>query len=322
MCSAVVIACAAQAVASAGAQNAVIAVVNGAPLQRWEVERELAQLVSAGSYHRNISAERRAELEQEALDRLILKELESQWLRTRKIAVDPVVVEQSWAEVRMRFDSEEAYQSALRMKGIDDAGFRRSFVRDAAAAAAEASVVGEIAEPTELEVEVFFLLHRDEYRRPEARHAVHALVFVPPTASPDQWDRAEQRALDLVSEVRDRGTSLEEAARPLQDRVPPKHRDEIGDLGFVHRGSLQPALDAAVFAAPPGSVTDPVRSIYGFHVIEVIEVRPPEDLELGEVRDSVVDRIVRERRERALAEFEDHLRAEAKIEVMGWPGTS
>lgn len=322
MCSAALIACVAQTAASVGAQSVVIAVVNGAPLERWEAERELAQLVSAGSYHSNISPERRAELEQEALDRLILKELERQWLRGRKIPVDPVAVEQAWSEVRKRFESEEAYQSALRMKGIDHTAFRRSFDRDAAAAAAESLVVDGVPEPTDLEVEVFFMLHRDEYRRPEARHAVHALVFVPPTASREQWHRAEQRALDLVSEVRDRGMSLEEAARPLRSGVPPQHRDEIGDLGYVHRGSLQPVLDAAVFEARPGSVTDPIKSIYGFHVIEVIDVRPPQDMELDEVRASVVARIVREQRERELAEHEDRLRAGAKIEVIGWQGTS
>lgn len=302
-----------------GAQTTVIAVVDGARLQRWEVERELALLISVGSYHRSVSPERRAELEQEALDRLILKELQSQWLRERGITVDPADVEREWRAVRQRFDSEEAYQDALHKKGLDDTGFRRAFERDAAAAAAESEVLGRVDEPTELEAEVFFLLHRDEYRRPEARHAIHALVYVPKTATVEQWDRAKERAQEVVRAVREEGTPLIEVALELRDRVPPQHRDEIGDLGFIHRGSLQPALDEVVFTTAPGGVTDPVRSIFGYHVIQVTEVRPPKDLDLDEVRDAVMDRMSRERRAQALAEFADSLRAGAEIEVIAWP---
>lgn len=303
----------------ARSQTSTAAVVNGAPLQRWEVERELSGLISAGSYHRNVAAERRAELEQEALDRLILKELESQWLRQRRLPYDSESAADAWRAVRQRFDSEEAYQAALRSKGIDDAGFRRAFERDAAATAAEAEVVSRVAEPTALEIEVYFLLHGDDYQRPESRHVVHALVYVPASASREQWDRAEERAEELVRGARASRTSLLAASRGLQEQVPPRLRDQIGDLGFVHRGSLQPALDDAVFGISPGEISDPVRSIYGYHVIQVLEVNPPKALELVEVREAVVDRMVREARSQALAEFASSLRESARIEVSAWP---
>jgi parvulin-like peptidyl-prolyl isomerase len=174
-------------------------------------------------------------------------------------------------------------------------------------------VVADLEPPTDRQVEVYFMLHEDRYMSPEARHVVHALVPVPPTASQETWTEAERRAEELVKQVVDGESSLAEAAAPMLEQLPPRFHGQVGDIGFVHRGSLLPEVDEAVFAVPPGSVTEPVKSIYGYHVLQVVGERPPQPLGLDEVREAVAATLASESRRRRLEEFDRELRASAVV---------
>ena len=306
--------CAAASVASAAGADPV-ATVNGQRLEAWELDRELAVRISVGSYHKQVSAERTNELRCESLDELVLKELKLQWARDNPVPVDPAVAEAAWQKVRDRFNSEDQYRTALESKGIVEDAFRQVFHRDAVAEAVDESLVSGVNPPGETEVEVYFILHSDEYMSPEARHVIHVLVYVPPSSSREDWQDAEQRARDLVREAADGETSLLDAAKPVLEGLPPRFRDQVGDIGFVHRGSLQPAVDEVIFAAEPGSLTEPVSTIYGYHVLQVISTRPSQPIELVAVRDAVEERITREQRQRRLENFEHELFDGAKIEV-------
>jgi len=289
--------------------------VDGQRLEAWELDRELAVRISVGSYHKQVSAERTNELRCESLGGLVLKELKLQWARDNPVPVDPAAAEAALQKVRDRFNSEEQYRTALESKGIAEDAFRRAFHRDAVAEAVDESLASGVYPPGETEVEVYFILHSDEYMSPETRHVIHVLVYVPPSSSREDWQDAEQRARDLVREVVEGETSLLDAAKPVLEGLPPRFRDQVGDIGFVHRGSLLPAVDEVVFAAELGTLTKPVSTIYGFHILQVISARPSQPIELAAVRDAVEERITREERQRRLKNFEHELLDGAKIEV-------
>ena len=47
--------------------------------------------------------------------------------------------------------------------------------------------------------------------------------------------------------------------------------DEGGDLGFFERGMMAPEFEEAAFKAPVNTVAGPVKTEFGYHLIQVTE---------------------------------------------------
>ena len=65
-----------------------------------------------------------------------------------------------------------------------------------------------------------------------------------------------------------------------------------GDLGWVSRGDTVPAFESAVINTPIGIISEPIRSPFGWHILEVLEVRDvnlSNDREKAEIRQEIHD---------------------------------
>ena len=305
--------CAFQPVAVAD-QDPTAAVVNGVRIDGWEAEREFQNLLPRSSFHGRLEGERRLELERKALDALVMKELKRQWAGEEKLSVDESAVDRELSEIRERFSDDAAFRRALQERRMSEAGLRKAIERDHLAKAVDERVLMAVPEPTSDDVARFFAANRADYVTPESRHVIHVLVYVAASASTAVWERAEKEAVALAASARE-GTVvlLEEAAHRRSD-IPPRYRDQTGDLGTIHRGALQAEVDQVVFSSALHEVIGPVRTIYGYSVLQVLSVESPRQIELAQVRDAVFLQIQSERRENALAEFEDSLLTGSIIE--------
>ncbi len=317
MRSALLVLCVSLFAAAPPGPKSTVATVNGAALRRWEAERELSSRITSSTFHGRVPAERQRELRKESLEALVLKELKRQWAVRTKVAVDPKEAGAAWRKNRQRFPTQKSYQEALKQAGITDAEVRRAFARDEAAASVDKAVRAGVRAPAEKEVASFFDSHRSEYVSPEARRVVMALVYADPGGGEGARKAAEERAAALVARVKG-GASLLSEIEKLKPDLPEMYRDKTGDVGFVHSGSLLPDLDKEVFDASVPSLVGPLRTMYGYHVIEVAEKRPPELLRFESVKDAVAARIRREREAEALQRLEADLKTNARVERSGW----
>lgn len=62
-----------------------------------------------------------------------------------------------------------------------------------------------------------------------------------------------------------------------QNSEDPGSKDSGGDLGFVGKGQFVPEFETAVKSLQIGQISDPVKSSYGYHVIQLLELRKPAD---------------------------------------------
>lgn len=64
-----------------------------------------------------------------------------------------------------------------------------------------------------------------------------------------------------------------------------------GDLGWVEKGSLDAAVEKAVQDARIASIVGPVKSEFGWHVIEVLERRPQKQMTFDEAREAIIQSV-------------------------------
>ncbi len=84
---------------------------------------------------------------------------------------------------------------------------------------------------------------------------------------------SDEQAQQRLQQLRDRivnGESFEELAR--------RHSDDAtapqgGDLGWLSPGETVPAFEQAMNTLQPGEVSEPIKSPFGWHIIEVLERR-------------------------------------------------
>jgi peptidyl-prolyl cis-trans isomerase D len=152
-----------------------------------------------------------------------------------------------------------------------------------------------------------------EFDQPEQVRARHVLIRVAPgegaeAAAAEAAARA--KAEKAAARVRG-GEAFEKVAAELSED--PGSKDRGGDLGSFPRGRMVPAFEEAAFSLAPGTVSDPVQSSYGFHVIRVDEKKPAKLVPFEEAQRAVArDLLADEKAAAAATELADKLLAAVK----------
>ncbi|MGY3264228.1 peptidylprolyl isomerase [Lysobacter sp. HA35] len=105
----------------------------------------------------------------------------------------------------------------------------------------------------------------------EQRQAAHILIAVPAGASAAVEKAAKDKATQLAAQAKAPGADFAALARANSDDTGSKAAG--GDLGFVAKGALAPEFEKTLFAMQPGQVSDPVRTEFGWHVIQLRQIQ-------------------------------------------------
>ena len=117
------------------------------------------------------------------------------------------------------------------------------------------------------EAEAYFRAHPDKF--PLAPGQLRVSVIQIPVSADSAADAAGRaRILDIQRRLA-AGEKFAKLAAELSDDTGSARAG--GDLGFFVRGSMEPALEQAAFGQPLGRVGEPIRTPYGWHLLEAIE---------------------------------------------------
>ncbi len=149
-----------------------------------------------------------------------------------------------------------------------------------------------VAEVSDADLQQYYDAHTAEYSKEEQRSANHVLVQVKPDASPEVVEKARARALELRKLIVD-GKPIEEVAKEHSDDIGSKA--EGGATGLFGKGVMVPEFEAAVFGMRTGDLSEPIKTEFGFHIIQLKEVSPGGITPLAEVRAEVEAHVRREK---------------------------
>ena len=207
---------------------------------------------------------------------------------------------QALAEVRGRYGSDEEFLADIESSGLDHEGLMSAIERDLKFDAILDGVASRIADVSETDIEIFYLMHRDKFCRPETRTLRHVLVTINESLKGN--DRASARR--KIDNVRARLLKSPERFAELAMRYSECTTAMNGGLlGVVEKGQLFPELEKAAFALNVDELSRVVESPVGFHVIHCVAVESASEQPLAVVREKIRTHLIESRRRAAQKEW-------------------
>ena len=187
------------------------------------------------------------------------------------------IVEQARAQ-GMNVGREEAFQQALEQAGLTEEELREQIREQLPVQKVQVRVAGD-AEASQEEVEQFYEENKKlQFTTPEQRCARHILF------NKDQREKAEEVKGQLQN-----GADFAELAKEFSQD--PAGAENGGDLGCLGKGETVPSFEEAVFNARQGEIVGPVESEFGYHLIEVTDIKERSTQPLSEVETQIREQL-------------------------------
>lgn len=288
----------------------VVARVNGVAITEAEFQRGVDSFVPPGLYHGNMATQKRDEFRKQALDLLVENELLYQEATARGMAVKTGAVDAVVEETKKKYKDSKSFQRALKATGITLAEFRKIVERNELIRTVLRAEVVEKSHYPDKELEDYFTANREKFMRPEGFRVRHILINIPPNATDAEKAEIRKKADEILRKAK----AGEDFASLASSYSEDAYRIKGGDLGVVHKGMLEPAVEELALKLAVGQV-EKAESIYGIHIIKLEEKKPAEQLSFSDVQTSLRKELESKRYAERRAAFLKALRQKAKIEI-------
>jgi peptidyl-prolyl cis-trans isomerase C len=207
--------------------------------------------------------------------------------------VNPEAIERSLAEIAGRFTSEAEYVLDLARHGLTQEGMRAEIERDLRVEGVLEFISARVPPVSNLECEIFYHQHIERFRTPERRSLRHILITINADLAENQRDAALARCEEIHAQLLRAPDRFAELA--LRHSECPTAM-QGGLLGQLPRGQLFPSLEAEAFQMRPASLSAPVESPLGFHLLRCDNIQPAGTVPLANVRDKIREQMLKTRR--------------------------
>jgi parvulin-like peptidyl-prolyl isomerase len=290
------------------------ATVNGKPITEPEVAKAVRDRVNKTSFHRELTPEQLEKERTQAIDELVQEELRAQEARRRGLTIPREPIEKLAAAEEANAGGKELFDAVLAANRIDRARYLEVIERpELSKRLAQSELETRLKEPTRDEALAHYRKNPGRYVVGASAHVQELCVRVDPSSSEEGWTEGRQKAAELRERLV-KGADFANAAREAKcDQFAPGG----GDLGFVHKGSLDAGMDGAVWALRDGEVSEPVRTIRGWHLLRRVESRPERPVPFADVEKAIRAELREARRKEIVSRLDAGLRAKGKIVLAG-----
>jgi len=133
-------------------------------------------------------------------------------------------------------------------------------------------------------VQNYYNTHASDYEQLKA-HGAHILIRTNKKMSEPERKAKLTKAQEAYSLIRSGKDFGEVAKKYSEDKISAK---KGGDLGWLKQGSIDPRFSKTLFELKPGEVSEPFETVFGFHIVKLIEgpqvVKQPFDAVTGDIR--------------------------------------
>lgn len=257
----------------------VVAQVGSVPVTIFDVGRERQKLLPFNTnFHTGVPAEALEKIKAEALSTMIDQAYKVNYALDKKMTIDKKIIDERIEQLRKKYKTEKEFKAALGDESLKD--LRAALERTLLAQKAEELAVLKNINVSDAEVRAYYDTNKHTYKRPKQFKASHILVKVNPSSNAEERATLEKKAKDLAAKAKNGEDFYNLAYYNSDDRS----KYVGGDLGYFHEGQTVTEFEEAVKKMKPGEISDPVKSMYGWHIIKLVELNEPKQLEFDETK--------------------------------------
>ena len=256
-----------------------VATVNGQAISKADFDAKLEASPAASS----------------TLQQMVREVLIDQYATKNNIVVSDADIAARENELKANFPN-GSWDEMLKARGLSETdvhnALREQIIIDKA--------VGKDVKVSDAQIQQYFSKNHAAFDKPEQIRARHILVADLPTANKVEADLKAGK--DFGDEAK-------------QYSIDPGSKDKGGDLGLFRRGQMVPAFDKAAFSLPINQVSQPVKSPFGYHIIQVQEKQPGSKATLASTHDRIADMLRQQQEAPLIQPFLTNLQQQANIQV-------
>lgn len=239
----------------------------------------------------------------------------------RHVVVAASEVQHALGLIRDRYEDEDTFLNALAAADLDEEDLYRALERELRVDAILNLVSSSVGDVDDTEVGLFYYVHREKFCQPQMRTARHILI----TINADYAENTPEQALARITTIAHR---LKRDPRRFNEQAL-KHSEcptalNGGLLGAVPQGTLYPELDAHLFQMEAGSISPPLESPVGYHLLLCEEIHPAGVKPLVEVADKLRQQLTQRQRNFAQRKWLKNLLSQhaSQAETVPWQKTT
>lgn len=269
-----------------------VAVVGGQPISKSSLSQLITQAkVTYKSQKRafpNAGSPEYLALQTQAITFLVQRSEFAQEADKMGIKVTDKQVEDRLNQIKKQYfkSSPTAYLKQLKQQGLTDQQVRDDLRAQLVSEAIFAKVSGKVT-VTDKQISDYYAKNKSQYSQPESRDVRHILV------------KGKALAQTLYKEIRaNKGATF--AALAKKYSLDPGSKNAGGKL-TVSKGQTVAPFDLAAFTLPTNSISTPIKTQYGWHIIQPLsDVRPAKVTPLATVKESIRTQLLQTQKNAAM----------------------
>ena len=209
--------------------------------------------------------------------------------------------------VKTRFDgNRKEYEKALKQQGLTPEQYRSTLETSVLAQKLYDEVTKE-TKVTDQDILAYYAQNSSQYGTPESRDVRHVLIAEKGADGQVDFEKSKAKADQIYADLKG-GADFATVARESSED--PGSKDSGGKL-TISRGQTVPEFDKMSFELDEGELSKPVKTQYGYHVIEAVSaVRPAKTTPLDEVKASIRTTLLQQKRNEVMTAWVEDLRSE------------
>ena len=251
---------------------------------------------------------------QQIMPQLVGIEIAKAYAQEHNITVSDEEVDQEIAKIKEQVgeqarssgqdvSNQEAYEQALKQNNITEDQLREDIRENLPVQKVQERVTGDAA-PSDKEIQNYYEKNKEaQFTTPEQRCVRHILF------NKDQKEKAE----DVKQKLENGGDFAKLAKEYSQD---PGSAEKGGDLGCLGKGETVPEFEQAAFGAKQGEIVGPVKTEFGYHILQVTDVKPEQTRSLQEVESQIRSQLATEKQSEAFNKWIEEQKKERDVKYL------